>query len=228
MWNLTKSQSKILNCSRKGFWNYLYMFNNLANQVILFIVDLSREIAPFLGQGGGGGRVAAISGKISDGNITLIVVAFFIFSFFIIGMALGRSKIMISIVSLYIAYFLENTFPYQKEVSSYFSNYDPYLIRIVLFLIFYILILLFLNKSVLRSRFSVMETPFFTILFISLIKAGLMISILLTYVPTDVVRSYSSLLLDYFGTSNARFLWAVLPIISFIFVRRRSPEKVTQ
>src|SRR3989344_1636505 len=191
------------------------MFNNLANQALIFIIDLSREIAPFLGQGSGGGKIAAISGKISGGNATLIIVAFFIFAFFIIGMALGRSKIMISIVSLYIAYFLENTFPYQKEFSSYFSNYDPYLTRIALFLIFYILILLFLNKSVLRSRFSVMETPFFTILFISLIKAGLMVSILSTYIPVDVVKSYSSLLFDYFGTPNARFLWAILPVISF-------------
>lgn len=202
------------------------MFNNLANQTLLFIIDLSQKIALFLGQGSGGGKIAAISGKVSGGNATLVIVAFFIFASFIIGMALGRSKIMISMVSLYIAYFLENTFPYQKEVASYFSNYNLYLIRIALFLIFYLLILVFLNKSVLRSRFSITETPFFTIFFLSLIKAGLIISILLTYVPTDVIQSYSSMLFDYFGTPNSRFLWAVLPVISFIFVRKKKSESI--
>lgn len=197
------------------------MFIELANRLLLFTVELSEKLAPLFGKGLGSSGAAGISVGLENGSTGLIIIIFLIFAFFVIGMALGKTRLAFGGLSIFIAYFLEKTFPFHREVSGYFSGYEDYLVRGGIFLFFYILAFLFLNQAASRSRFTLSETPFFTVLILGVVQAGFLASVLFSYLPESVSASFTPQVKQFFTAPNTQFYWALLLLISFVFLSRR-------
>lgn len=202
------------------------MFIELANRLLLFTIDFSEKLAPLFGKGLGGSRAAGISIGLENGSTGLIIIIFLVFAFFVIGMALGKIRLAFGGFSIFIAYFLEKTFPFHREVSGYFSGYENYLVKAGVFLFFYILAFLFLNQSASRSRFTLSETPFFTIFILGVVQAGFLASILFSYLPESISASFAPQVKQLFTSQRAQFYWALLLLVSFIFLsrKRKKPE----
>lgn len=201
------------------------MLTEITSRLLLFTVEISDRLAPLMARvvSGTSGVGAAASFEF---GADLMVGAFLIFILFVLGITLGKSKLVIGIVSIYISSFLERLFPYHNELSGLLGQTEDYWIRIGLLVFFYLIVFLLLNRSMARSRLTLREISFFAIIPLSILQAGFIISVILTLLPPSIVDSLSPYIIQYFGTPRAQFAWALLPLISFMFLgRKRKSEE---
>jgi len=195
----------------------------ILNRLLLFAVDISERIALLISRGVSGTSGTGTAASFEFGA-DLMAGAFLVFILFVLGITLGKSKLVIGIVSIYISSFLERLFPYRSELAGAFGQAEDYWIRIGLFVFFYLIVFLLLNKSMARSRLTLKEISFFAIIPLSILQAGFIISIILTLLPSSVIDSLSPYIIQYFGTPKAQFAWAFLPLISFMFLGKRKKK----
>lgn len=156
-------------------------------------------------------------GLINSGN-TWVILFFIIFVVLLIGFTSGRTKLLIALLSVYAAVFVESVFPYSRELGVFIKDLPEYWIRFGLFLFFYLFIFWVLNRSLLKSRLSTKEMSIVWIFIFSFLEVGLMASIFFSYADnqnTIFPVSFAQI----FGTKTSRFIWGVLPIVFTFFLR---------
>ncbi len=157
----------------------------------------------------------------------VLAVLFFVVVVFLIAFSLGKTRILLAILSTYIALFLLVIFPFVFQVEKFFGNWTGlpavFWTRSAVFVLFFIISLAVLNGSILKPRMSIQESSPFTILFLSILEAGFLVSSILSFWDSASHSAFkiSPLLLQYFGTENTQFIWAVLPLLAMIFLRRK-------
>src|SRR3989344_3856179 len=108
--------------------------------------------------------------------------------FLIWGLSLGRTRALVSLLSIYIAFVLKSTFPYFEYVSRSLNlKYDIKFIEIGLFFAAYIIVFAILNRSLVKVRLSMKETSLLLVGLISVLQLGLLISIIANNLPQDVI-----------------------------------------
>lgn len=154
-----------------------------------------------------------------------LIVLFVIFVIFLVGFGLGRSRMMISLVSLYVASFLEVHFVYFKNISAALKNTPSYIMHIGFLLIIYGIVFFLLNRSFMKQRFTLKEASIFAAILMAILQIGFMASIMISYLPTATTSVLPSWVLQFFGTKSAQFFWALAPIVALVFMRQetRSP-----
>src|SRR3989338_176741 len=201
------------------------MFSEVINKFLFLAIELSEWLSPFINRSASGlGGTAAFSSILGPENFGILLIAFLVFSFFIIGLSLGRSRLMIGMISVYVAYFLSGFFPFYSQIDIFLKQVQNYQVKIGFFLFFYILTLLFLGRSLARARFSLNEIPFFTILFLSIIHGGFMASVLINFLPPEIIEKISPAISNYFISKESQFAWAILPVLSFLFLGKKKNQ----
>ncbi len=139
------------------------------------------------------------------------------------ALSLGRTRILISLLSIYIAFTLQAIFPYFGQVRDFitFTNDLP-TIRIFTFLILYAITLLLLNRSILKRRFNLGEAAFFSVVFMGFIQLALLVSIVLNLAPSfyGLDTKIPSSILPYLGTQKSLFFWSLAPLVILLFSRK--------
>jgi hypothetical protein len=122
------------------------------------------------------------------------------------GLSVGRTKSVISLLSMYVAYGITITFPYFDKLS---LNNDW--ARAILFIIAFAVVLVIFSISFLRKRLSSGEFNLFGVLLITLLQIGLLAAILIQLMPADLAGRYLGSLAKFF-TGQAFFGWFVAPL----------------
>ena len=137
------------------------------------------------------------------------------------GLSLGRTRALVSLLGIYIAYVLQAIFPYFSELHDTVRiSPEMYLTRIALFFVFYIIIFAILNGSLVKHRMTMKEFSFFWVSFISLLQLGMLLSIILNFFPSEKLTMFPPSVLLYFGEQKALFGWLLAPVVMLIFMRR--------
>jgi len=147
------------------------------------------------------------------------------------GLSLGKTRALLSLLGIYIAYAIQAVFPYTQELHQLIFSAngfgrltagDIYVTRITLFIVMYFLIFIILNRSTVKSRLSMTEVSFMTILMVSILQLGLLISIFTNMLNPETLAKLPVEFTQYFSTPIALFYWFIVPIIFvLIFMRRR-------
>lgn len=138
--------------------------------------------------------------------------------FFIIwGLSLGRTKTAISLLAIYVAFCITKIFPFFSYIN---LKLDPYIIEISVFLGLFVITFLVFNASFLRKRLASNEFSLFSIMLVSALQIGFLISILASFIPKDLGIKYMGQLYNFFGTQNAVFIWSVLPLPGLLVLKR--------
>ncbi|MBI2057896.1 MAG: hypothetical protein HYT63_02845 [Candidatus Yanofskybacteria bacterium] len=141
-------------------------------------------------------------------DTNILVALFLLVIIFLVAFSLGKTKILLAILSTYVALFLLVIFPFIFQIEKFFGNWfglsAVFWTRLSVFILFFAVSLAILNKSILKPRMSMQESFMAFLDSASQSKLGL-----------------SSLVLTYFGTPKALFIWAVLPLLALIFLRRK-------
>lgn len=164
----------------------------------------------------------------ADFNADYLVGIFLMVVVLLIAFGIGKTRMLLAILSTYIAFLVTLFFPFYSVIKAK-ANFIPEIFwpQVAVFLAVFMLAFFILNKSVLRSKMSLKESSPMIILWLSIVETGFLASIILSYgVPEWPSFQMSPWLTTYFGTGLSRFVWSVLPLLSIFFVkpgRRSSP-----
>lgn len=138
------------------------------------------------------------------------------------GLSMGRTRAVISLLSIYVAYVVIQLFPYLDKVGQMIEKpFEDYWLKIGIFLTAYIVIFLIFSFSFIRKRLSSAEFSLFGILLISLLQLGFLASIIFSLLPKDLALKWSFGFYNYFGTQQALFAWAVAPLPVLLFLKNK-------
>lgn len=161
----------------------------------------------------------------------LFIVLFFVVAAFLYGVSLGRDRIIVILVSLYMALAVVNTAPYLDvlEKSSQEILSKIFVFKITGFLgVFIVLFFLLSHSALLRTIAASDERgPWWQVMLFSFLHVGLLISVTLSFLPPEAVGKLAPLTQRIFTEELSRFLWVAAPIVAMILVRRKpSPHPV--
>ncbi|MDD5341546.1 MAG: hypothetical protein PHC97_03890 [Patescibacteria group bacterium] len=155
----------------------------------------------------------------------LFIVLFFVVAAFLYGLSLGRDRIIVILVSIYMALAIVNTAPYLNDFSAEISLNNSSIFKVTLFIGIFIALFFLLGRSALIHTIAATDSPskwWQSILF-SFFHVGLILSILLGYLPQDMVNNVSADMRNLFISDPAKFFWLVTPIVIMVLIRK--PKK---
>lgn len=139
------------------------------------------------------------------------------------GLSLGRTRALVSLLGIYIAYAIMSVFPYLDRLhESIIISSELYVTRVGLFLVVYVIVFAILNRSLVKSRLTLKDASFFSVSITSVLQLVLLITIITNIIPSSVLMVSGNLsgLVEYFSTNEALFYWFLAPIIVLLFMKR--------
>ncbi len=152
----------------------------------------------------------------------LFIFLFFIIATFVYGFTLGRSRIMVLLISTYMAIALIRTAPFLLNTQDVTIGSSPFfIVQITAFIAILLLIFFFLANSGLRRAFAANEVQgkAWQIIGFSILQAGLMVATVLSFLPAAQRAGLLGVTRDLFATDTALFVWTLAPILLMMFVR---------
>jgi len=140
---------------------------------------------------------------------------------FVYGVSLGRTRILALLLSTYISLAIINAVPWTM-----FRMTDPsFGLQIVVLLAIIFFIFIFLPNSALGDSLGIgykkVKTSFIWLFIFALMQIGLFASIILGFLPPENLTKVPSMVKKVFLSSEAAFIWLVLPIIVIMLYRRK-------
>lgn len=158
----------------------------------------------------------------------MFIVLFFIIAGFLYGLSLGRDRIIVILVSIYMALAVVTTAPYIGTVAADVGIEQIFVIRISMFVTTFIVLFFLLSRSALLKTVAATAENrgnFWQVMLFSFLHVGLLISITLSFLPGEASESLAPLTQQMFATDMARFLWIILPILAMILIRSDADKK---
>ncbi len=152
----------------------------------------------------------------------LFIFLFFVVAAFLYGISLGRDRILVIMVSIYMALTVVNTAPDTIAVK------DLFVIRVSAFLGLFLVLFFLLSRSALLRSIAAADNKgnWLQVFVFSILHVGLLISVTLSFLPAEVVKQLSPLTKSIFILPPAPFLWVLAPIIAMVvFTNGKAEEK---
>jgi len=148
-------------------------------------------------------------------NITsweIIVFAFLFAGGFLLGLMLGKDKLFLMLLGGYVSSAILSIVPLKKLLPSVFNIEENFVVTIVLFLLLIGIVYFIFSKSILKAKRKISRAIFQTF-FYGIFLVGIIVSMIFSFLPADLISQFSSLPLQIFNTTLARVLWFVIPLI---------------
>ncbi|MCC6639517.1 hypothetical protein IT409_03085 [Candidatus Falkowbacteria bacterium] len=149
----------------------------------------------------------------------LFIVLLFVVSAFLYGLSLGRDRILVILTSIYMALAIINTAPYMEgfDISVQINNGS--VLKVSVFLGMFAVIFFLVSRSAIARTFGgTSYGSWWHAIVFSFFHTGLMLSIVMQYLPKEILDNISEPMRQYFMADPARFFWLVAPIISMVLV----------
>jgi hypothetical protein len=145
----------------------------------------------------------------------LFIVLFFIVASFIYGISLGRDRIIVILVAIYMALAIVNYIPFITAFNASVSVNDAFALRVSVFLGVFILLFFFLSHSALIRNLGHRESQggLIQVMIFSFLHVGLLISVTLSFFPIDLANVLSPLTQSIFVSDVAKAVWVILPVV---------------
>lgn len=153
----------------------------------------------------------------------LFIYLFFIVGTLLYGFTLGRDRVVSILIIIYISLAVINSTPYVDRIINGL-NIDLgqfFAFKTVGFIVVFIVLFFLLSRSVLLSNVSgsIRSGSLWQIILFSILQVGLLISIILSFLPEDIIGQLAPLTQYIFVSDPARFIWIIAPIVGILFVK---------
>ncbi|MFO0704986.1 MAG: hypothetical protein U0517_03440 [Candidatus Andersenbacteria bacterium] len=163
---------------------------------------------------------------LSNPSWDLFIILFFVAAAFIYGMSLGRDRIVVILVSIYMALAVVNYAPFLDKFSGTIGLDQIFVVKISTFVITFLGLFFLLGRSALMRTIAKgnEDGGLIQVLVFSFLHIGLLISVTLSFLPIELSAELAQLTRKFFVGDVARFFWVVAPIIAMI-IFGRSPKR---
>ncbi|OGN12493.1 MAG: hypothetical protein A3C71_01845 [Candidatus Yanofskybacteria bacterium RIFCSPHIGHO2_02_FULL_43_15c] len=162
-----------------------------------------------------------------DSNGVSLFFLFFLLVIFLVALSFGKTRIVLALLATYISAFLESTFIYRLELEKFFGDFLKlpaiFWTRFLVFVVFFIVVFLILNRSILRPKMSLQESPPIAILFLSVLQGIFWLSLITSYLPVGVTIISEPFTKKYLVLPSIKFAVAILPLAALFFFKRKRP-----
>lgn len=161
-------------------------------------------------------------GIVPTWDLGLVVFLFIVTLFYEIGS--GKSRFLLAILSTYFSFVIVDVFPFWDKLGNVFGLKEFFYFQILFFLGFVMLFLFLLSGSIIGSFFSFQKRKigqFLQTFFFSILQAGLLVSLGLSFLPEGYYGNFSPMVLRVFSQGLPRFLWALMPIVALLILKRK-------
>ncbi len=157
----------------------------------------------------------------------LFILLFWIVASVLYAFGAGRGKILTILVSVYMSQLLVLKAPFLEHAINSKLNIGMASLQqlaafVVLFLLFFIFLSRYAFKSSVDSRR--VSSLGFGLIF-AFLQIGLLINIVISYLPDNVKASFSPLLQFIFLHPNSGFIWLLAPVVYLILLGRFISER---
>lgn len=150
----------------------------------------------------------------------LFIVLFFIATVFLYGMTMGRDRIIVILVSIYMALAVVSNAPLLARLHADANLSQYFAFRITTFLGVFVLLFFLLSRSALLRTFGTLAAGrWWQVFLFSVLHVGLLVSVTLSFLPSEAVGNLAPLTQRMFASDTGRFLWVVLPIFAMAIIR---------
>ncbi len=146
----------------------------------------------------------------------LFLVLFFLIGVLLYGLTLGRDRIVVIMVSIYMGLAVVTNAPYLQKLTASFSV-NHFAFRVTAFLGVFVLLFFFLSRNALIRSLDfggggqLLQTVLFSILHV-----GLLVSVAMSFLPGSAAAHFSPQARGIFLSDPARFAWLVAPIVAMM------------
>ncbi|XOU94592.1 MAG: hypothetical protein ACNFW9_00835 [Candidatus Kerfeldbacteria bacterium] len=162
----------------------------------------------------------------------LFIILFFIVAAFLYGLSLGRDRIIVILVSIYMSLAIIEHAPFLNSewlhdwINGVVNQF--FVFQISAFLILFIVLFLVITRSALMKTIASSDTagPWWQVLLYSTLHVGLLVSIVLSYLPADTVEQVlAPLTKQVFTTEVAQSVWILSPVVAMIAFKGTGSRK---
>lgn len=155
----------------------------------------------------------------------LFIVIFFVVATLLYGLSLGTSRIAAILFSTYTAYAIVLSVPFFRDVKSAEVGLNQFFVaNISVFVGMFVILFLLISRSAITKSLSPSEDrgSWWRILLFSILQVGLLISIILSFLPESSINQLQPMTRDVFASPTGSFGWMVAPIIMLaVFARKK-------
>lgn len=157
----------------------------------------------------------------------LFIVLFFVVAAFLYGLSLGRDRVIVILISVYMALAVVNSAPFIGNFRGDIGDTQFFGFRISTFLVVFILLFFLMSQSALLRTVASSDSrgSWWQVLLFSFLHVGLLISITLSFLPPAAASHLAPLTQKVFVEDVGRFAWIVAPIAAMILVKGGAAEK---
>ena len=152
----------------------------------------------------------------------LFILLFWVVASVLFAFAAGRGRMLTILVSTYMAQLLVIQAPFfSNALSDKFNIGMATIAQLISFAVLFLIFFIFLNRYAFRSAIEgrqILALPF--VLVFTVLQVGLLINIVINYLPDHVQNSFSPLIEFLFLHPNAGFIWLLLPVVFLIISGR--------
>lgn len=157
------------------------------------------------------------AGFLSNPSWDIVLILAFVGAGFFYGVAMGKRRIISSILFTYIAFALFSVLP-QEKVLSWFQFLDPFAAKIVIFLAIFIAIYILLGSR--SSRSPVRASAWWQVFLLSFVQVGFLFNIITGFLPKETIQTLAPIIKTVFVNPLFRPWWFLFPILLVVFFKR--------
>ncbi len=146
----------------------------------------------------------------------LFIILFFVIAALVYGISLGRDRILVILVAIYMALAVVKYLPFVTEFKADVSVNDAFAFKVSIFLGLFILLFFFLSQSALLRTFAsnASQGSWLQVVVFSFLHVGLLISVTLSFFPSDLSGVLSPITQNLFLSDASKAFWIVTPIVA--------------
>lgn len=155
----------------------------------------------------------------------MIVMMFLLFGGLLYGMSLGRDRLVLTTIAIYMALAIVDAAPFVNQTLAArvnFAGYDVD-IKVVAFLGLLVVLLFVLSRGALFR--SLLGTPgggsFIQSTILSFAHSGLIVAVVMSYLPAAAVDRFSPFIRQSFVGDWQLFWWLLAPVVIMLLFTRR-------
>jgi hypothetical protein len=150
----------------------------------------------------------------------LFIVIFFLVTVFLYGMSLGRDRVIVILVSIYMALAVVSKLPLISSVVNNAKFGQFFALKVTTFLGIFVLLFFMMSRSALQKTFGNLGAgKWWQIMLFSTFHVGLLVSITLSFLPPEAVASLAPLTRQVFASEGGQFFWIIAPIIGMAVIK---------
>lgn len=145
----------------------------------------------------------------------LIIIIFFVIGSLLYGLSLGRDRIIVILVSIYMALTVVKAIP--AFVLDITFN-DQFAFKITTFISVFVVLFFLISRSALLKTLGAgaSDGKWYETVVFSFLHVGLLITIAMSFIPASFLTKFSPMMLQIFTGEWGYFGWIIAPILAMV------------